>query len=98
MQNISMQKAGCTSQREYFDLFYPSYGDTLPDFNGSVGMTFEQAGHGVCGREPSQSAGDTLEIRLTVLNTIFDHQPQHHRSGFPNAVRISGNSEIFPGC
>jgi hypothetical protein len=31
--------------REVFDLFYPSYGDTYPMFNGSIGMTYEQAGH-----------------------------------------------------
>ena len=30
--------------REVFDLFYPSYGDTWPMFNGAVGMTYEQAG------------------------------------------------------
>ncbi|HWR33057.1 MAG TPA: hypothetical protein VN451_06010, partial [Chitinophagaceae bacterium] len=27
-----------------FDLFYPSYGDTYPTFNGSIGMTYEQGG------------------------------------------------------
>jgi len=48
--------------REYFDLFYPSYGDTYPIFNGSVGMTFEQAGHGVAGRAIAVSGGDTLKL------------------------------------
>ncbi|HEU4496277.1 MAG TPA: M14 family zinc carboxypeptidase, partial [Flavobacterium sp.] len=32
--------------RERFDLFYPSYGDTYPSFNGAVGMTYEQGGIG----------------------------------------------------
>jgi hypothetical protein len=35
--------------KEVFDLFYPAYGDTYPMFNGSVGMTYEQAGHSVGG-------------------------------------------------
>ncbi|MGB4816618.1 MAG: M14 metallopeptidase family protein, partial [Ferruginibacter sp.] len=30
--------------RERFDLFYPSYGDTYPMYNGSIGMTYEQGG------------------------------------------------------
>jgi hypothetical protein len=29
---------------ERFDLFYPSYGDSWPSFNGAIGMTYEQAG------------------------------------------------------
>jgi hypothetical protein len=31
-------------------MFYPSYGDTYPTYNGAVGMTFEQGGIGA-GRE-----------------------------------------------
>lgn len=30
--------------RQRFDLFYPSYGDTWPMFNGAIGMTYEQGG------------------------------------------------------
>ncbi|MEK7226477.1 MAG: M14 family metallopeptidase, partial [Bacteroidota bacterium] len=30
--------------KEVFDLFYPSYGDTYPVYNGSIGMTYEQGG------------------------------------------------------
>ena len=30
--------------KENFDLFYPSYGDTWPLFNGAMGFTFEQGG------------------------------------------------------
>ena len=30
--------------REIFDLFYPSYGDTYPVYNGAIGMTYEQGG------------------------------------------------------
>lgn len=32
--------------KQIFDLFYPSYGDTYPTYNGSVGMTYEQGGIG----------------------------------------------------
>jgi hypothetical protein len=31
---------------ERFDLLYPSYGDTYPIYNGSIGMTYEQGGIG----------------------------------------------------
>jgi hypothetical protein len=29
--------------REVYDAFYPGYGDSWPTFNGSIGMTYEQA-------------------------------------------------------
>ena len=32
--------------KERFDLLYPSYGDTYPIYNGSIGMTYEQGGIG----------------------------------------------------
>ena len=32
--------------KERFDLLYPSYGDTYPTYNGSIGMTYEQGGIG----------------------------------------------------
>ena len=35
--------------REVFDLFYPSYGDTYPTYNGAIGMTYEQGGSGRAG-------------------------------------------------
>ncbi len=63
--------------REWFDLFYPSYGDTYPMFNGSIGITYEQAGHSRAGRIVQTSNGDTLSLyqriehhRTTSLSTI----------------------------
>jgi hypothetical protein len=63
--------------REVFDLLYPSYGDTYPTFNGSVGMTYEQAGHGISGRGVLMENGDTLTLKdriahhtKTALSTI----------------------------
>lgn len=35
--------------RERFDLFYPSYGDSYPTYMGAIGLTYEQAGHGMAG-------------------------------------------------
>ncbi|MES2429322.1 MAG: M14 family zinc carboxypeptidase [Bacteroidota bacterium] len=55
--------------REIFDLFYPSYGDTYPLFNGAIGMTYEQAGHGVGGLAVVKNDGDTL----TLKNRIEHH-------------------------
>lgn len=63
--------------RESFDLFYPSYGDTYPTFNGAIGMTYEQAGHGRSGRAIDLPTGDTLTLadrvahhKTTSLSTV----------------------------
>ena len=72
--------------REVFDLLYPSYGDTYPTFNGAVGMTYEQAGHGMSGREIALSNGDTLKLQdridhhtKTALSTIEEGSRQVDR-------------------
>jgi Zinc carboxypeptidase len=57
--------------REDFDLFYPSYGDTYPVFNGSIGMTYEQAGHSQAGRAILLENGDTLTLKDRIA---------HHKS------------------
>ena len=44
-----------------YDLFYPSYGDTYPTYNGSIGMTYEQGGIG-SGLGIINSDGDTLTL------------------------------------
>lgn len=70
--------------REVFDLFYPSYGDTWPTFNGAIGMTYEQAGHSASGRGVLTAEGDTLTLRdrlthhtVSGLSTI-EVTAQHH--------------------
>ncbi|MEQ1744571.1 MAG: M14 family metallopeptidase [Saprospiraceae bacterium] len=55
--------------KEVFDLFYPSYGDTYPMFNGAIGMTYEQAGNSSAGRAILKSNGDTLTLHERI---------QHH--------------------
>jgi len=63
--------------KEVFDLFYPSYGDTYPTFNGAIGMTYEQAGGPGAGRAIRMENGDTLTLRdridhhtTTALSTV----------------------------
>jgi hypothetical protein len=65
--------------RERFDMFYPSYGDTYPTYNGAVGMTFEQGGIGA-GREVLMENGSSLTIkdRLT-----------HHAKAVLTAVEVA---------
>jgi len=55
--------------REEFDLLYPSYGDTYPIYNGSVGMTYEQGGIG---------AGLAVITRTGDVLTLADRITHHH--------------------
>ncbi|MDW7695251.1 M14 family metallopeptidase [Flammeovirgaceae bacterium SG7u.111] len=52
--------------REVFDLYYPSYGDTWPMYNGAIGFTYEQggSGRGGLGVMPSSGVELTLKSRL----------------------------------
>lgn len=47
--------------KQEFDLFYPSYGDTYPIYNGAIGMTFEQGGISA-GLAVQTADGDTLTL------------------------------------
>jgi len=49
--------------KENFDLFYPSFGDTWPLFNGAMGFTYEQGGGGVSGLAYKLQSGDTLTLK-----------------------------------
>lgn len=55
--------------RESFDLLYPSYGDTYPMFMGAIGMTYEQAGHGMAGL----GIINDEDIELTLTDRIAHH-------------------------
>jgi hypothetical protein len=66
--------------KEVFDLFYPSYGDTYPTFNGSIGMTYEQAGHSFSGRSVKMENGDTLTLQDRI---------DHHYMTSLSAIQIS---------
>ena len=66
--------------KERFDLLYPSYGDTYPTFNGSIGMTYEQAGHGRAGKGIDLENGDTLRL-IDRIN--------HHTSTALSTIEVS---------
>jgi hypothetical protein len=66
--------------REIFDLFYPSYGDTWPMFNGAIGMTYEQGGGPAGGLGAITESGDTLTLEDRV---------QHHYVTSLSTVEIS---------
>ncbi|MER2995979.1 M14 metallopeptidase family protein [Pontibacter populi] len=56
--------------RESFDLFYPSYGDTWPTFNGAIGMTYEQGGSGRAGLAIKTQSGDTLTLTDRIAHHV----------------------------
>lgn len=66
--------------KEVFDLYYPSYGDTYPIYNGAIGMTYEQAGGGAAGSGVLKKEGDTL--------TLYDRLIHHHTSGI-STIEVS---------
>jgi Zinc carboxypeptidase len=69
--------------RERFDLLYPSYGDTWPTYNGSVGMTYEQGGLGR-GLAIVNRDGDTL--------TLKDRLTHHYTTGISTVEIASLNA------
>lgn len=70
--------------KERFDLFYPSYGDTYPIYNGAIGMTFEQggirAGLGIINDD-----GDTL--------TLVDRAKHHFTTSLSTIETASNNAQ-----
>ena len=69
---------------EGFDLFYPSYGDTWPLFNGAIGMTYEQGGI-TAGLAVETNGGDTL--------TLAERIDHHTVSGLATVRTASENHE-----
>ena len=70
--------------KEEFDLFYPSYGDTYPIYNGAIGMTFEQGGIGA-GLAVQTSDGDTL--------TLAKRIEHHYTTGISTIEVSSANAD-----
>jgi hypothetical protein len=66
--------------KEVFDLFYPSYGDTYPTYNGAIGMTYEQGGGPAGGLGALNDEGDTL--------TLLD-RATHHFTTSLSTIEIS---------
>lgn len=73
--------------KERFDLFYPSYGDTYPTYNGSIGMTYEQGGSGRAGLGVITGNGDTL--------TLKDRIAHHHTTGLSTVEVAAKNVETL---
>jgi hypothetical protein len=48
---------------EWFDFWYPGYGDTWASFHGAIGMTYEQGGSGAAGLAVDRPDGLTLTLR-----------------------------------
>lgn len=55
--------------RQFFDLLYPSYGDTYPTYLGAIGMTYEQAGNGRAGLGILNDEG----VELTLVDRVAHH-------------------------
>lgn len=70
--------------REVFDLFYPSYGDTYPVYNGAIGMTYEQGGGGAGGLGADTDEGDTL--------TLYDRVIHHYTTSLSTIEISSANA------
>ncbi len=71
--------------KKTFDLFYPSYGDTWPSFQGAMGMTYEQAGGGVAGIAAKRKGG-----QLLTLKARLEH---HHQTGLSTLETAYGLKE-----
>jgi len=72
--------------RYNYDLFYPSYGDTWPTFNGAIGITYEQGGGGRAGVAiERENEKDTL----TLLNRI-DH---HYATGLATLEAVASQHD-----
>lgn len=70
--------------KEVFDLFYPSYGDTYPIYNGSIGMTYEQAGHSM--------GGLSIKVDEDTL-TLYDRIAHHFTTSISTIEIASINSK-----
>lgn len=68
--------------KERFDLLYPSYGDTYPMYNGSIGMTFEQGGI---------SAGLGVQTKSNDTLTLVDRALHHFTTGM-STVEVSAKN------
>jgi hypothetical protein len=69
--------------KQEFDLLYPSYGDTYPLYNGSIGMTYEQGGISG-GLAVITRNGDTL--------TLVQRVAHHHSTGISTIETASENA------
>ena len=88
--------------RETYDLFYPSYGDTWPTFNGAIGMTYEQGGGGRAGLGIIKADGDTLTLPQRISHhhaaslATLHAAAEHHDELLANFDRYYDNAQKRP--
>jgi len=70
--------------KQEFDLLYPSYGDTYPIYNGSIGMTYEQGGI---------SAGLAVVMRTGDTLTLADRIAHHHSTSLSTVEMASAYAQ-----
>ncbi|WP_316802487.1 M14 family metallopeptidase [Pedobacter nototheniae] len=87
--------------KERFDLLYPSYGDTYPLYNGSIGMTYEQGGIRA-GLSVVTNDGDTLTLKdriahhfTTGMSTI-EVTAQNHNKLMEEFKKYFQNAQATP--
>ncbi len=68
---------------EYFDLFYPGYGDSWPSLQGAVGMTYEMAGGGRGGAAVLREDGAIL--------TLADRTKRHYTAAMATLRTSAAN-------
>lgn len=73
--------------RDVFDLFYPSYGDSWPSLQGTVGMTFEVAGQ--TGLAYQRRDGDVL--------TLMDRVKRHFTASLATVATAAANRQALLG-
>jgi hypothetical protein len=71
--------------KQYFDLFYPSYGDTYPMYNGAIGMTYEQGGHSAGGLAVATDDGDTLTLKDRI---------DHHTATGLSTIEVTSENAV----
>lgn len=71
---------------DYFDYFYPGYGDSYPGLNGAVGITYEQAGHSRAGIVIITETGDTLSLKDRI---------KHHKATSLTNIAYANRSADF---
>lgn len=70
--------------KQEFDLLYPSYGDTYPLYNGSIGMTYEQGGI---------SAGLAVVTRNGDTLTLAQRVSHHHTTSLSTVEIVAANAQ-----
>ena len=82
--------------KEVFDLFYPSYGDTYPTYNGAIGMTYEQGGGPAGGRD--SMAGSRPGLRLSHRHATGRGQRPRGRRDLPSSRRRAPRHRVGGGA